>query len=100
MQERQAHKHITVNESLALLDILVQLSVESKNLTAPPSELIEGTAYIIASSASGTWENKAGQIAVVQNGAWVFVEPKAGFSAWNKTDNLHYTYYNDEWRTT
>ena len=102
LQERQAHKHITLNESLQILDVLTQLAVESLTLTEPPNALSgaqekEGAAYIVAPNATSAWENKDNQIAVYQNGAWLFIEPREGFSAWNKADNKRYTYYNSTW---
>lgn len=97
IQERQAQKHITLNESLSVLDILTQLAVLSKTENAPPVSLVESAAYIIPPTATGEWASKSGQIAYYQNGAWLYITPKAGFCAWNEADNKHYTYYNDTW---
>ena len=41
----QAQKHVTHNEALALLDILVQLAVEEVQATTPPSAPQEGQVW-------------------------------------------------------
>ena len=51
----QAQKHVTHNEALRLLDGLVQLSVKSQELTAPPPAPADGDRYIVASGATGGW---------------------------------------------
>lgn len=100
IQERQAHKHITMNEALSLLDILTQLAVESMAQVAPPPTPTEGVVYIVpAANATGVWAGKANQLAAYQNGAWVYFAPKEGFSAWNRADNQRWTFYNNSWRS-
>ena len=42
----QAQKHVTVNESLGLLDTLVHLSVVSREVEAEPASPSEGDRYI------------------------------------------------------
>jgi hypothetical protein len=98
IQERQAQKHITMNESLVVLDILTQLAVESKTLTAPPASLVEGATYIIPSSSTGAWENKTNQIAFYHNNTWHYITPQEGFSAWDKGGRTHITYSQNTWR--
>ena len=39
IEAAQAQKHVTHNEALALLDVLVQLAVKSRALRRPTSEL-------------------------------------------------------------
>lgn len=78
----QAQKHVTHNESLQLLDAIVQLGVLDRDLTAPPAEPAEGDRYIIASPATGAWEGREGEIAAFQDGAWNFLSPRPGWRAW------------------
>ncbi len=78
----QAQKHVTHNEAIRALDAIVQLSVEDRDLTAPPSSPADGDRYIVAMSASGDWTGKDGQIAAWQDAAWMFYVPQEGWLAW------------------
>src|SRR5262245_1934348 len=78
----QAQKHVTHNESLAILDVLVQLAVLDSDLASPPASPGEGDRYIVAPSASGSWVGQSGNIAHYNDGAWQFVSPAPGWIAW------------------
>jgi len=88
----QAQKHVTHNEALRLLDILVELSVDSRSVTSPPSTPIEGQCFVVATGALGDWSGQDGQIAVRENGIWVFITPKTGWIAM-VTDVMELTTY-------
>lgn len=79
----QAQKHVTVNESLRRLDILVQTSVSSAARAAEPPEPAEGAAFILPAGATGpAWGAMApGSIAVVQDGAFEEIAPRPGHLA-------------------
>ena len=49
----QAQKHIPINESLARLDGLVQLAVESRSVSAQPTGPAAGGVWILPASATG-----------------------------------------------
>jgi hypothetical protein len=49
----QAQKHVTVNEALNALDVLVQLAVIDRGLAAPPDAPAEGQRWLVASGESG-----------------------------------------------
>jgi hypothetical protein len=78
----QAQKHVTVNEGLDRLDALVQLSVLDRDSTSPPPNPAEGDRYICPAGGSGAFAARQGQIALFRDGAWRFLEPKAGWIAW------------------
>lgn len=78
----QAQKHVTHNEALQALDVLVQLSVLDRHLVAPPALPAEGDRYIVAAAATGGWAGKSGQVAAWQDGAWAFHVPVKGWLAW------------------
>lgn len=59
----QAQKHVTHNEALRLLDAVVNLSVKSRSLTAPPAAPSGGARYIVTSPATGAWSGKNGMVA-------------------------------------
>ena len=51
----QAQKHVTVNESLRMLDGIVQLAVKDANLADPPASPSDGDRYIVPAAATGAW---------------------------------------------
>lgn len=66
----QAQKHITHNESLAVLDVIVQLVLKAYDETTP----------------SGTWAGHGGEIASWRDGTWHYLLPQAGWRAWSAAD--------------
>lgn len=79
----QAQKHVTVNEALDALDGLVQLSVISAGLNAPPGSPVEGDRYIVASGATSAWAGWDASVAQFSGGAWHRLIPQSGWLAWN-----------------
>lgn len=92
----QAQKHVTVNEALKLLDAIIQAGVIDKDLTAPPGSPAEGDIHIVGASATGAWAGKANDLAIYQDGAWVFVTPLNGFIAFVADENTLYV-FNSGW---
>ena len=85
----QSQKHVTVNEALRRLDALVQVTVQSAALVAPPGGPVEGQRWILPASPTGAWAGHAGQIAAWQDGAWAFYAPLDGWTAIDiNTDTL------------
>lgn len=80
----QAQKHITHNEAIQTLDMLVQPSVESRVLAAPPSAPIEGEAWLVPSGATGAWAGHADEIAAFAAGAWRFLDPAPGWQVYDR----------------
>lgn len=78
----QAQKHVTHNEALRLLDGLVQLSVKSRELAAPPASPADGDRFIVASGATGGWAGWDLNVALWTDGAWLRLPPRDGWSAW------------------
>lgn len=78
----QAQKHVTHNEAIRGLDAIVQLSVLDRDLTSPPGSALDGDRYLVATSATGGWAGKDGQIAAWQDGAWTFYPPQEGWLIW------------------
>lgn len=93
----QAQKHVTVNEALDALDGLVQLSVISASLTAPPASPTEGDRYIVASSATGAWAGWDNSVAQLCGGAWMRLIPQAGWLAWNAASGLLLVWTGSAW---
>ena len=84
LSPQQSQKHVTVNESLRLLDALVQLTVQSAMVLVEPASPAEGQVYILPLGASGAnWSAYAvGSLAVFQDGSWAEIAPGQGWRAW------------------
>lgn len=66
-----------MDENLRLLSAVSQMSVLSIVSSLPTSDLTDGMIYIVSTGAN------ANSIAVRDNGAWVYLVPKAGWKCWN-----------------
>jgi len=93
----QAQKHVTHNEALRALDALVQLSVKDRDLAAPPGSPADGDRYIVAASPTGIWAGHAADIAVWQDGAWDFHDPKEGWRCWVDDENVFLIFDGSAW---
>jgi hypothetical protein len=83
IQPSQAQKHVTHNEGMAILDALVQLSVESRSVTVPPPDPGPTVRHIVPPGAAGAWAGQQGRIAArAEGGGWVFLPPAPGWRAW------------------
>ena len=97
IQGSQAQKHVTHNEALERLDMLVQLTVEALDATIPPASAAEGQAWVVGIGASGAWASHPGDIAAWRGGGWLFVTPHPGWRAWDKTTNENLAYDGTGW---
>lgn len=82
IEASQAQKHVTHNESLLTLDVLVQMGVLDRHLASPPASPSDGDSYIVAGSATDAWAGNEGNIASWQDGVWRFRMPRPGWLAW------------------
>lgn len=81
IQAAQAQKHVTHNEAVRILDILVQLSVTSANELNPPPAANEGDRYIVPAGATGDWAGQEKSVTWLQDGSWQFITPLDGWRA-------------------
>jgi len=83
----QAQKHVTLNESLARLDAIVQLSVVSATTAAEPGSPDDGAVWIMPAGKSGAhWASFAdGSLAYYRDGAWEQITPRDGWLASNSS---------------
>jgi len=74
---------VTLNETLRLIDTLVQLAIVDRDLNAPPGVPSEGQRWIVKASPSptGAWAGHGNHIAAWQDGGWIFCTPKIGWFA-------------------
>ena len=78
----QAQKHVTHNEALVQLDLMVQLAVINRTLTTPPPLPTIGDRHIVAAGATGPWVGQAGRIALYTEAGWQFTQPLNGWQAY------------------
>lgn len=81
MEAAQSQKHITHNEALEILDLCVQLVVQSFAETTPPLTPAEGQVWAIAPGAVNDWAGQDGKLAAWSNGGWLFLTPRTGWRA-------------------
>ena len=92
----QAQKEVTHNETINLLDLLLQPVIKSRTNT-PPTTPSEGDAYIVIATATGIWIGKEKQVAWYINGGWRFIVPSEGMWFWSVADGRDYVYHNENW---
>jgi hypothetical protein len=78
----QAQKHVTHNEALVKLDLMVQLAVINRTLVTPPALPVIGDRHIVAAGATGPWVGQAGRIAMYTQAGWQFTQPLPGWQAY------------------
>lgn len=79
----QSSKEVTVNDSLRILDALVQFNVISQTTPAQPGSPADGATYILTASPTGTnWAGHAREIAYFKSTAWIFLTPDVGMLAY------------------
>lgn len=93
----QAQKEVTHNEALILTDFLVHMALESVDLGEPPSVVIPGQAWLVASSAAGPWAGHEGQIASWTSAGWRFLEPVEGMAFWDKAGRQRLRFHEGSW---
>jgi hypothetical protein len=74
---------VTLNETLRLIDTLVQLAILDRDLNTPPGSPSEGQRWIVKASPSpaGAWAGHGNHVAAWQDGDWVFCTPQVGWIA-------------------
>src|SRR4051812_44011899 len=75
---------VTLNETLRLIDTLVQLAIVDRDLNAPSGSPAEGQRWIVKASPSptGAWAGHGNHVAAWQDEAWVFCTPRNGWLAY------------------
>ena len=95
----QAQKHVTHNEALRILDVVVQLVVQDRTRTEPPPSPQAWDRHIVAVSATGPWSGQAGKIALREHGQWSFFTPLAGWRAYVMAEACLATFDGTTWQT-
>ena len=88
LQPSQAQKHVTHNEALQRLDILVQLAAEEFDATTPPALPGDGAIYALGAAPTGDWAGHGDELAAWSGNSWVFIAPQAGWHALDKSSGV------------
>lgn len=97
IQPAQAQKHVTHNEAIELLDVIVNLRLEVIGETTPPLSPFEGGCWFIGENPTGEWENHGGEIAAFLNGGWLYITPKEGWCAWDVENQKLSVFTSSDW---
>ena len=81
LEPAQAQKHVTHNEALHSLDMLVQLSVEAFDENTPPGLPVTGQVFALGAAPTGDWAGQANMLALREDSGWTFRAPQPGWSA-------------------
>lgn len=80
----QSQKEFFVNQSLAVIDGLLQKTINGAD-TSPPTDNEEGDCYLVLSPAEDAWEGRENQLALFIGGAWQFITPLAGTMVFDRS---------------
>lgn len=94
--QSQSQKEVTHNESLDIIDALLQAAVVSVGTNTPPGSPAAGDCYVIGSSPTGAWTGQA-KAFVFYTAGWNFITPWEGLTVWANDTNQLYTYDGANW---
>ncbi|MEM9739266.1 MAG: DUF2793 domain-containing protein [Pseudomonadota bacterium] len=83
LTSHQSQKHVTLNESLRMLDVLVQTAVVTAEANTPPGSPADGACFLVGLSPSGDWAEQSGALATFVDGGWRFFQPLEGWRFWD-----------------
>lgn len=94
----QAHKEITHNEALVLIDALLHPLIEGVAASAPTLAMGDaGKCWLVGAPGSGDFAAKDDQLAYWTGASWRFAVPLFGLRVWHRTGGYHITYTGDGW---
>jgi len=99
IQPAQAQKHVTHNEALRLLDVMVQLAVLDRTRSTAPTDPAVGDRHIVAAGATGEWAGRDGEIAFRETEGWAFLAPLPGFVAYVMDEGRAVAWTGSAWQS-
>lgn len=98
IEAAQAQKHVTHNEALAVLDVLVMLAVLDRDLSEPPVSPAEGDRYLVKAPGTGSFDAKDNQIAHFLDGTWTFLAPAPGWTCFVEDEETLVAWTGTTWQ--
>jgi hypothetical protein len=98
MSYNQSQKHVTHNEALRMIDGLLLLTVQDKDLSEPPADPVNGTCYIPSTTATGVWSGYENYIAHYHTSSWHYYSPWYGWYAFVSDEQAFYWWDNNSWQ--
>ncbi len=95
----QAHKEITHNETLFIIDFLLNPVAEEARVS-PPLNLVAadaGKCWIVGAVPTGSWIGHAQNIACWTGDGWRFAAPMQGMSVWLQIDAVRICFMSGNW---
>ena len=93
----QAQKEVTHNQSLNILDVMLQPVVLEMGKDTPPESPAEGDCYVVGSSSTDEFVGYENYLAQYADSSWHFVAPFKWLDIVNEADDTRYTYNGSEW---
>lgn len=93
----QGQKEITHNEALLLLDAAIGTVVVRRDLASPPTDAIEGQAWLIPGNAASEWQGRSGEVAVWTAGGWRFLTMPEGSNIFVQSDGRRVRRSGETW---
>ncbi|MFG6564976.1 DUF2793 domain-containing protein [Sulfitobacter sp. 1A13421] len=84
----QAQKHVTHNEALQRLDLLVQLAIEGFEANTPPALPQAGEVHALGDAPTEAWAGHPGELAAWVEETWQFTAPQDGWVALDKSTGI------------
>ena len=97
LEAGQAQKEMTHNEALVIIDALLHAVIEDALVDVPPADATEGNCYLVGSTPSDEFAGRSGALAVMTEGGWRFVAPRAGLSCRHRTTGRTWVYGEAGW---
>jgi uncharacterized protein DUF2793 len=83
LKPSQAQKHVTHNEALQRLDLVVQLRLQDSAAQTPPGTPENGDIHALGAEPTGAWAGQAHRLAAWLDHGWHFFDPRPGWRAWD-----------------
>lgn len=94
----QAQKHVTHNEALTMLDVMVQTVITAFDAQTPPASPDPDQIFALGDAPTGDWAGAAGSLAQWAGSGWVLITPRTGWLAWGADGRGLVQWSGDQWR--